>query len=99
MNGRSKITDHTKDGRDHRVVCKHYHSVIEAAFNGARTPQTATAKHLWNGAGKTELTFTGISEIAGDTVSLRLPVGAIICPPNRFRGCCTVDIFGGGNFW
>ena len=53
--------------------------MIEATLNGARTPQTTTAKQLWNGAGKTELAFVGISEIAGYTVSLRLSVG-----PTRF---------------
>ena len=66
INGRSKIIDHKKDGRDHCAVCKHYHSVIviviEAALNGARKPQTATTKLLWNGAGKTELTFIGTRE-------------------------------------
>jgi len=46
--------------------------VIVASLNGARTPQTTTAKQLWNGAGKTELAFVEISEIAGSTVSLRV---------------------------
>jgi hypothetical protein len=82
INGRSKIIDHTKDGRDNSVVCKHYHSVIvvviEAELNGARKPQTATAKQLRSGAGKTELAFIGISDIVGYTVSLRLSAGATI---------------------
>jgi hypothetical protein len=71
-NGVSEAIEHTEDGRDHRFMLKHYHSVIAATLNGARTPQTTTAKQLWNGAGKTELTFVEISEIAGSTVSLRV---------------------------
>ena len=47
-------------------------AILSAAFNGARTPQRTTAKQLCNGAGKTELTFVEISEIAGSTVSLRV---------------------------
>jgi hypothetical protein len=64
----STAIEHKEDGRDHRFMLKHYHSVIVASLNGARTPQTTTAKQLWNGAGKTELAFVGIPEIAVDII-------------------------------
>ena len=61
--------------------------MIVASLNGARTPQTTTAKQLWNGAGKTELAFVGIPEIAVDIILGAITVGAnTTAPKNKYTG-------------